>query len=218
MKRLICIICCLFIALLSLTSCNIDELEDLFEVDEVKAVSINLVRDTFHSIDGGVQIEYMDEVFSLMKFLVTYSDGSTSEVGYSDVSVSEIDLNITERQTVTVTYGEVSTSFEIYLIPPVVFVESIEITNEGMKYHDTHGNYIVIYPNENGEYILQIEYTVGPENASNTSVIFQYDTEVDYASVDENGLVTFTGRGSLKVEVVAADGNGASDTITIIAK
>ena len=98
----------------------------------------------------------------------------------------------------------------------VIGVERVEITNEGMKYSETHGDYIVIRPNEQGERRIQINYHVYPDNASNTKVDFAYE-QVDYASVDEFGVVTFTSPGVLKVRIIATDGSNAEDTITIIA-
>lgn len=98
----------------------------------------------------------------------------------------------------------------------VIPVERVEITNEGQKYSETHGDYIVIRPNEKGERRFKIDYHVYPENASNTTVDFAYE-QVDYATVDEYGVVTFTSPGVLKVRIIATDGSNAEDTITIIA-
>ena len=58
--------------------------------------------------------------------------------------------------------------------------------------------------------------TPGEVNASNTAVDFAYE-QVDFASVDEYGVVTFTSPGVLKVRIIATDGSNAEDTITIIA-
>lgn len=99
----------------------------------------------------------------------------------------------------------------------VISVESVEIINEGQKYSESLGDYVVIYPDEKGERRIQIDYRVNPDNASNTTVDFAYE-EVDYATVDEFGVVTFTGPGVLKVRVIATDGSNAEDTILIIAK
>lgn len=98
----------------------------------------------------------------------------------------------------------------------VIGVERVEITNEGQKHSDVHGDYIVIRPNEKGERRIKIDYHVYPDNASNTKVDFAYE-QVDYATVDEYGVVTFTSPGVLKVRIIATDGSNAEDTITIIA-
>lgn len=98
-----------------------------------------------------------------------------------------------------------------------IAVERIEITNEGQKNSASQGDYIVISADESGDRKIQIEYTVYPDNASQKEVKFLYE-EQDYASVDENGLVTFTMPGLLKVTVVAADGSGANDALLILAR
>ena len=56
----------------------------------------------------------------------------------------------------------------------VIPVESVKITNEGLKYNETWGNYYVVTPNEKGELRFQINYRVYPENATNTKVNFSY--------------------------------------------
>lgn len=99
----------------------------------------------------------------------------------------------------------------------VIPVERIEITNEGQKYHDRYGDYYVLYPNEKGEWRIKIDYRVYPENASNTKVDFAYE-EVDCATVDEYGVVTFSEPGTLKVIIIAKDGSNAEDALLIIAK
>ncbi|MBE6531288.1 MAG: hypothetical protein E7679_04265 [Ruminococcaceae bacterium] len=98
----------------------------------------------------------------------------------------------------------------------VIPVERIEIINDGQKYSESQGDYIVIRPNEKGELRLKIDYRVYPENASNTKVDFAYE-EVDYATVDEYGVVTFSRPGILKVRIIAKDGSNAEDTLLIIA-
>ena len=100
----------------------------------------------------------------------------------------------------------------------IVDVESIEITNEGQKHSEQHGDYVVVKPNANGEYKFQIQYRVFPDDATNTEVDFVYDTQTAGVTIDENGVVTLERRGvSVKVFVIAKDGTNAQDTITIIA-
>ena len=100
----------------------------------------------------------------------------------------------------------------------VIPVERIEILNEGLDYHETWGNYVVISPDkETGEWRYQIQYRVYPDEATDNKVKFTYDTQNTVASVDENGLVTFTGIGMVKVTLIPLDGSDTSATITIIA-
>lgn len=100
----------------------------------------------------------------------------------------------------------------------VIPVESIEITNEGQKYSETYGDYIVISPDENGDRRIKIDYRVYPDNASNAEVDFAYE-EIPGVTVDEFGVVTFDEPGrSIKVHVIATDGSNIEDTILIVAK
>lgn len=97
----------------------------------------------------------------------------------------------------------------------VIPVERIEITNEGQKYSETQGDYIVIRPDADGDRRVKIDYHVYPENASNTKVDFAYE-EVEGVTVSEDGLVTFSGPGLIKVRVIATDGSNTEDTLLII--
>ena len=97
----------------------------------------------------------------------------------------------------------------------VVPVDSVEITNDGQKYSPSQGDYIIVMPNEKGERRLKIDYRVYPDNASNTTVDFAYE-QSHVASVDEYGVVTFTGPGMLKVTIIANDGSLAQDSILVI--
>ena len=67
-------------------------------------------------IEGSVPTECMvgDPLnFTGIRVLVTYEDGSTSEVGYSDVTISSVDTTTAGEKKVTVTYGELSTEFTV---------------------------------------------------------------------------------------------------------
>lgn len=100
----------------------------------------------------------------------------------------------------------------------VIPVERVEITNEVDDYNETWGDYVVItQPNEKGEVRYQINYRVYPENATNTKVNFSYQaTPEGCATIDEFGVVSFTGPGMIKVFVITTDGGDAQDTITIL--
>ena len=92
-----------------------------------------------------------------------------------------------------------------------VLVEEVRITNEGIKYTKDGLKYVVILTGENQ---YQIEYTVLPENAVNKDVTFI--GESSSATVDENGLVTFTNNiGSIIVYVYSQDGSGVFDKIEV---
>ena len=99
----------------------------------------------------------------------------------------------------------------------VIPVERIEITNEGQKYNEQQGDYIVVNLDANGDSRVQITYKVYPENASNKDVDFVYE-EVDGVTVDENGVVSFSKRSIIRVRVVATDGTNHEDSLLIIAR
>lgn len=100
----------------------------------------------------------------------------------------------------------------------VVYVESVEILNEDIKYDDAGDAYVIIFPDENGVRQYQIKYRVHPDNATDDSVTFVYDKQNTNVSVDENGVVTFAKGGNdvITVQVKANDGS-ASASITIYA-
>lgn len=102
----------------------------------------------------------------------------------------------------------------------IVYTEQIELLGDNIKTNEKGEKYVVILPDEEGNYSYQIQYRVHPDNATNSKVDFVYDHEKadkSSISVDENGVVTFSKRGgTLKVKLVARDGSGASATITLI--
>ena len=91
-------------------------------------------------------------------------------------------------------------------------VTSVSIVNEGIKYTRDGEKYIVI---PLGDTTFQIEYEVGPEDASNKNVTFVADEQSTIATVDQNGLVTFNKNGSIILYVMASDGSGCSDKIEV---
>ena len=101
---------------------------------------------------------------------------------------------------------------------PVVDVENVEILNEGLKYNNTWGNYTVISKNTDGEWKYQIRWRVYPDDATNQKVEFQLDSQNKSATVDENGIVTFSNPGVASINIIATDGSNVSAKITIIAK
>lgn len=102
----------------------------------------------------------------------------------------------------------------------IVYVESIEILNEGLKDSNTFGKYAVVTLDENGEAMYQIEYRVRPDNATNQSVNFVYDKQTQGVSVDENGIVKFTAPGMVIITLTPKDGTvlETETKITIIAR
>ena len=99
----------------------------------------------------------------------------------------------------------------------IVYVSSIELLDENLKTNDQGGKYVVIYPDDKGERKYQIKYRVHPDNATDDGVIFAYDEENAFATVDEKGVVTFKKKGAITVQLIANDGS-AKTSITIICK
>lgn len=96
-------------------------------------------------------------------------------------------------------------------------VEKIEIVGEGIKIDEEDGSkYIALYPDSNGNRTYQVEYKIYPEDAHNAEVEFVMDSP--FATVDENGLVTFTKPGfhSATLFITSTDGTRVTDSITIL--
>ena len=99
----------------------------------------------------------------------------------------------------------------------IVYVSSIELLDENLKTNDQGEKYVVIYPDDKGERKYEIKYRVHPDNATEDGVIFAYDEENAFATVDENGVVTFKKKGAITVQLIAKDGS-AKTSITVICK
>ena len=96
-------------------------------------------------------------------------------------------------------------------------VTGIEIVGEGIKIDDTDGSkYIALEPDADGNRTYQVEYKVYPDNAQNAEVEFVMDSP--FATVNENGLVTFTKPGfhSATLYVSSTDGPRVTDSIVIL--
>ena len=101
-KKLLILILSILAIALCVTACS--------EKDE------NATATSISVIEGSVPTECMvgDPLnFTGIRVLVTYDDGSTSEVGYSDVTISSVDTTTAGEKKVTVTYGELSTEFTV---------------------------------------------------------------------------------------------------------
>lgn len=75
---------------------------------------------------------YIDDVFDASGLIitVTYSDGTSEDVTYdsedTNFSFSEIDLSVAGTKTITVTYKEKSTTFDIEVVTKGIFNISVE--------------------------------------------------------------------------------------------
>ncbi len=95
-------------------------------------------------------------------------------------------------------------------------VSTVTITNENLRFTDSGKKYVALFANEAGERKFQVEYKVAPDDAYNKDVIFHME-ENDYATVDENGLVTFSvPNRSVELYVISSSDTGKYDVIDII--
>ena len=107
------------------------------------------------------------------------------------------------------------------VLEETVYVQRIAILNDDVKIDESDGSlYVVIYLDDKDTAQYQIQYRVYPENATNQGVTFSYDTQTPNVSVDENGLVSFTGMSAVEVILNPKDGTtlGVTPSILIIAK
>ena len=99
-----------------------------------------------------------------------------------------------------------------------VYVQKIEITNEGVKTAPNGELYIVIPFNSDSDdgTVFQLEWRVYPDYATLGAVKFIYDETITYASVSAFGAVMFYKAGtSISVTITSIDGSMASQKITI---
>ena len=104
----------------------------------------------------------------------------------------------------------------IKMFEPVIYPERIEIVNAGQKHSEMHGDYIVIFPNANGEWVTKIEYSIYPENATEKAVDFELDKQSMGVTLEENGVIRFAKAGITTVVTVTVKDSSVSDTLTIM--
>ncbi len=104
-------------------------------------------------------------------------------------------------------------------IPEAVKVQSITITGDDIKINQsTNTKYAIVRQNDNGKWAYQLKYTVAPDNATTPKVDVVYDKD-DTITVSDTGLVTFTEPDSaIIIKIMATDGSGTSDTITLYSR
>ena len=73
----------------------------------------------------------------------------------------------------------------------VIYVEKLSILNEYKVEQHTGNKYIVFDPADGEEPSIKIECEVTPEDASNKKLIFKLDSDCNYATISEDGVLTF---------------------------
>lgn len=89
----------------------------------------------------------------------------------------------------------------------VVYTNKIELLNEDIKINKNGEPYALAEKGEDGVWRYQLEYRVYPDNATNSAVIYSYDNLNNTVSVDENGVITFTKKGVVTIEILPKDGS-----------
>ena len=103
-KRLLTLSLFLLALILCVSACSKKPLET-----DVNATAIEVVSGTV-----ATECKVGDTLdFSNIKVKVTYSDSTTKEIGYADVKISAVDTATAGEKTVTVSYGELSTTFKV---------------------------------------------------------------------------------------------------------
>ena len=74
----------------------------------------------------------------------------------------------------------------------VIYVESLEILTDYEVDKNTGNKYIRFFASQMGSNSLQIECRVKPDNVSDDKIIYKLDPDCTVATVDDDGLLTFT--------------------------
>ena len=101
----------------------------------------------------------------------------------------------------------------------IIYSSKIELLNEDIKIDKNGMPYALAEKGEDGIWRYQLSYRVHPDNVTNSAVTYSYDNQNNTVSVDENGVVTFTKKGVVTVEILPKDGSPeVSATIKIWAR
>ena len=102
-----------------------------------------------------------------------------------------------------------------------VYITKVEITNYDRIY-DSYGKYKKVTFDELEGASIFIEYTIGPENATDKSAIkFSVvqgvggDEDSPIAVIDQKGELSFLKKGTVTVYITPTDGWNCSDSMTV---
>ena len=84
-------------------------------------------------------------------------------------------------------------------------VKEIKIIEENLKYNEKYGDYVVLSLDDNDEATYEIKYELSPN--VERRVEFQYDYKSDSVIGNEEGVVKFTGVGSVMVTLSVKNKN-----------
>lgn len=102
----------------------------------------------------------------------------------------------------------------------IIYSNKIEIINEDIQINPNDGKpYAMAQKGEDGVWRYQLKWRVYPDDVTNNAVTFSYDNQNNTVSVDENGVVTFTKKGVVTIEILPQDGSAnVSASLTIWAR
>ena len=101
----------------------------------------------------------------------------------------------------------------------IIYSNKIEIINEDIQINPNDGKpYAMAQKGEDGVWRYQLKWRVYPDDVTNNAVTFSYDNQNNTVSIDENGVVTFTKKGVVTIEILPQDGSNVSASLTIWAR
>lgn len=195
-KKILILILSILALTLCVTACTPDDIEGA----NVKSIEV---------VTGSVPTEcFVGETldFSQIKITITYTDDTTKEVGYSDVTLSSVDTSTAGEKEVTVTYGEASTSFTVTvkeeaaaatLTEIKIVAGSIPVSYYLKQTPDLSGIQVVGIYSDGSEKLIpteDIELT-----AIDTSVAGEQDFTVKYQGLSNTVKITVFDIVSMKV-------------------
>lgn len=134
--------------------------------------------------------------FSLVKAVIAYDDGTAETVGADKLTFSSVDASTPGKKTVKVTYGSLTTEFQITINPPAPTVESISIVEGSVNLNATLG---AIY--EVSGIQIEVNYSDGSKR-----IVSGSDVEITVPDTSTVGEKTLT---------ATYEGKSASVTVTV---
>lgn len=130
---------------------------------------------------------------------ITYEDETTAEIPITDDMVSGYDMNLTGEQTVTVSYGNVRTTFPIIIKEVPLLGISLNQSKVSLKRNES----------------LQLSVSYTPANASDKAIEWS-SSDSTIAKVDSNGIVTAKNKGTATITALSANGLMAQCQIEVL--
>ena len=128
------------------------------------------------------------------KIKVFYSNDAEKEIPLTEISdkISGYNANITGTQTITVTYGEQSNTFNVEVKEPIIHVNNVTLNKTSLNIEVGQTD--------------KLEATINPENASNKNVTYS-SSNPEIVTVGQDGTITGISAGTATITVTTEDGN-----------